>query len=46
VKGRSSVTFDEMVRWDIEYAEDRSLGMDLSILLQTIPAVLSGKGAA
>jgi lipopolysaccharide/colanic/teichoic acid biosynthesis glycosyltransferase len=46
VKGRSCVTFDEMVRWDIEYAEDRSLGMDLSILLQTIPAVLSGKGAA
>jgi len=46
VKGRSSVTFDEMVRWDIEYAEDRSLGMDLHILLQTIPAVLSGKGAA
>jgi len=46
VKGRSSVTFDEMVRWDIEYAEDRSLGMDISILLQTIPAVLSGKGAA
>lgn len=46
VKGRSSVTFDEMVRWDIEYAEDRSLGMDLRILLQTIPAVLSGKGAA
>lgn len=46
VKGRSSVTFDEMVRWDIEYAEDRSLGMDLSILLHTIPAVLSGKGAA
>lgn len=46
VKGRCSVTFDEMVRWDIEYAEDRSLRMDLGILLQTIPAVLSGKGAA
>lgn len=46
VKGRSSVTFDEMVRWDIEYAEDRSLRMDLRILFQTVPAVLSGKGAA
>lgn len=46
VKGRSSVTFDEMVRWDIEYAEARSLRMDLGILLRTIPAVLSGKGAA
>lgn len=46
VKGRSNVAFDEMVKWDIEYAEDCSLSMDLAILLRTIPAVFSGRGAA
>jgi lipopolysaccharide/colanic/teichoic acid biosynthesis glycosyltransferase len=46
VKGRSSVSFDDMVKWDIEYAADCSLGLDISILLHTLPAVFSGKGAA
>jgi exopolysaccharide biosynthesis polyprenyl glycosylphosphotransferase len=45
VLGRSDTSFDEMVRLDIYYAENWSLGMDLRILLETIPAVLSGKGA-
>lgn len=43
--GRSDISFDEMVRLDIYYAENWSVGMDLRILLMTIPAVLSGKGA-
>jgi lipopolysaccharide/colanic/teichoic acid biosynthesis glycosyltransferase len=30
---------------DIMYIENWSLGLDLRILLRTIPAVLSGKGA-
>lgn len=46
VKGRSRVSFDEMVRMDIEYTRNRSLCFDLKILLLTIPAVLSGEGAA
>jgi exopolysaccharide biosynthesis polyprenyl glycosylphosphotransferase len=45
VLGRSDTSFDEMVRLDIYYAENWSPGMDLRILLQTIPVVLSGKGA-
>jgi lipopolysaccharide/colanic/teichoic acid biosynthesis glycosyltransferase len=45
-KGRSNVTFDEMVRMDIEYVRNQSLWLDLKILLLTIPAVLSGRGAA
>jgi exopolysaccharide biosynthesis polyprenyl glycosylphosphotransferase len=45
VLGRSDTSFDEMVRLDIYYAENWSQGMDLRILLETIPAVLSGKGA-
>lgn len=45
VSGRSDLTFDEMVLLDIYYAENWSLGMDLSILLQTVPQALLGKGA-
>lgn len=45
VLGRSNVTFDEMVRLDIYYAENWSVGMDLRIMLMTVPAVILGKGA-
>jgi lipopolysaccharide/colanic/teichoic acid biosynthesis glycosyltransferase len=45
VSGRSEVGFDEWMRMDMEYIERRSLGLDLSIILRTVPAVLGGKGA-
>lgn len=45
ISGRSDLTFDEMVLLDIYYAENWSMGLDLSILLTTIPKVLLGKGA-
>ena len=45
VLGRSSTTFDEMVRLDLRYARRRSLWLDLKILFQTPGAMLSGKGA-
>ncbi len=46
VKGRSDVTdFEEVVRLDREYLDRWSLGLDLWIVLQTIPAVLRGRGA-
>jgi lipopolysaccharide/colanic/teichoic acid biosynthesis glycosyltransferase len=45
VNGRSKCTFDEMVRLDIRYARDWSLGLDLKILLETPRAVLFGGGA-
>ncbi|MGQ9457072.1 MAG: sugar transferase [Anaerolineae bacterium] len=43
VSGRSTLTFDEMVRLDIYYIEHSSLWLDLKILLKTIPVVLSGE---
>ena len=45
VQGRSLVSFDDMVKMDIAYAEKRSLTLDVALLAQTIPAVLSGRGA-
>ena len=45
VMGRSSTTFDEMVRLDLLYARTWSLWMDIDILLKTPRAVLTGKGA-
>ena len=45
VKGRCQVTFEEMIRMDIDYVRQQSLWLDLKILLLTIPAVLSGRGA-
>jgi lipopolysaccharide/colanic/teichoic acid biosynthesis glycosyltransferase len=45
VKGRCDVPFDEMVRMDIEYIRNQSLWLDLKIILFTIPAVISGRGA-
>ena len=45
VRGRSCVPFDEMVRMDLEYMASQSLWLDLKILLLTIPAVLTARGA-
>jgi exopolysaccharide biosynthesis polyprenyl glycosylphosphotransferase len=46
VNGRSGIaSFDEWARLDIEYIERASMWCDLAILLRTIPAVVSGKGA-
>ena len=45
VRGRSRIAFDEMVRLDLHYAKNWSLGLDCKILLGTFKAVLSSKGA-
>ncbi len=45
VSGRSDLSFDQMVRLDLYYAENWSLWLDLKILLRTIPAVILGRGA-
>jgi exopolysaccharide biosynthesis polyprenyl glycosylphosphotransferase len=46
VRGRNEISdFDDWVRMDLEYIQKRSLWTDLTILLQTIPAVLRGTGS-
>jgi lipopolysaccharide/colanic/teichoic acid biosynthesis glycosyltransferase len=45
VMGRSRTTFDDMVRLDLKYINEWSLGLDLKILLKTPGAVFGGDGA-
>jgi exopolysaccharide biosynthesis polyprenyl glycosylphosphotransferase len=45
VSGRSDLPFDEMALLDLWYIDNWSVGLDIRILLRTIPAVLSGRGA-
>ena len=45
VQGRNELSFDEMVRLDLEYVQKRSLWLDLKIILKTIPVVLGARGA-
>ncbi len=45
VYGRSQSPFQEMVRFDYQYVAGWSLARDVEILLATVPAVISGRGA-
>ena len=46
VKGRGRVSYEEGMRLDCEYVQRQCLRLDLEILLMTIPAVVSMRGAA
>ena len=45
VMGRSSTTFDEMVRMDLKYVTEWSIWQDIKIILKTPWVVIVGKGA-
>jgi exopolysaccharide biosynthesis polyprenyl glycosylphosphotransferase len=45
VSGRSQLDFEEMVKLDLYYVDNWSIWLDLSIMLLTLPAALSRKGA-
>lgn len=45
VSGRSDLEFTRWIELDLEYIEKQSLWKDIEILLKTIPAVITGKGA-
>jgi lipopolysaccharide/colanic/teichoic acid biosynthesis glycosyltransferase len=44
VEGREQ-DFDRMAAQDLRYVDTWTFGLDLKILLQTIPAVFRGEGA-
>ena len=45
VQGRGDLPFERQVQLDIRYVEQRNVLLDLRLLLQTVPAVLAGRGA-
>jgi lipopolysaccharide/colanic/teichoic acid biosynthesis glycosyltransferase len=45
VGGRADVDFDDRLRLDVAYINNRCFWLDLQILLRTITAVVSGRGA-
>ena len=46
ISGRSDISnFDEVVKLDLEYIDNWSIGLDIKILLKTVGAVLKGRGS-
>jgi lipopolysaccharide/colanic/teichoic acid biosynthesis glycosyltransferase len=45
ISGRSDLSFEEWMRLDLEYVDRVSPALDAKILLLTVPAVISGRGA-
>lgn len=45
VSGRSDIDFEGQVALDVQYIESQTIWGDILILLKTVPAVLSGRGA-
>ncbi len=46
ISGRSDLAFDDWLKLDLKYIEQRSFWLDIKILLLTIPVVFGGRGAA
>jgi exopolysaccharide biosynthesis polyprenyl glycosylphosphotransferase len=46
VSGRNQIAFEDWVKLDLEYVERWSLLLDFEILLATVPAVLTARGAS
>ncbi|HUP47841.1 MAG TPA: sugar transferase [Thermoanaerobaculia bacterium] len=46
VSGRNEIDFDRWMELDLQYIDNWSPSLDFKILLRTIPAVLSGRGAS
>ncbi len=45
VCGRSDIPFDEQVELDVQYIESQSIWLDIVLLMKTVPAVLTARGA-
>ena len=46
VSGRSNLSFEEWMQLDLQYIDQWSLGLDAAILLRTIPAIVTTRGAS
>ena len=45
VSGRATLSFEQSVALDLEYVRRQSVGLNVVLILKTIPAVLTGHGA-
>ncbi len=45
ISGRNDISFDEWIEMDLRYINEASLFTDIKILLLTVKAVITGKGA-
>jgi exopolysaccharide biosynthesis polyprenyl glycosylphosphotransferase len=45
VGGRNHLSFEDMVRLDLDYIEQWSIGLDIGILLRTVPALVLHRGS-
>lgn len=45
ISGRGDLSFEERMKLELDYIENYSIWRDVLILIKTVPAVLSGKGA-
>jgi len=45
ISGRNELGFERWMELDLYYVEHRSLMLDIEILLRTLPAVISARGA-
>jgi lipopolysaccharide/colanic/teichoic acid biosynthesis glycosyltransferase len=45
VSGRADVPFERQVQMDVEYVESHNFWLDVKLVLFTVPAVLTGRGA-
>lgn len=46
ISGRNQIDFERWMQLDLEYIDSWSLWLDIKILLKTVPAVLTGRGAS
>jgi exopolysaccharide biosynthesis polyprenyl glycosylphosphotransferase len=46
ISGRSTLTFEDWIRLDLQYIDEWSMRLDVWVLIRTIPAVLKGTGAS
>lgn len=45
VSGRGDVPFERQVQMDVDYVESHNFWLDIKLVLSTVPAVLTGRGA-
>ena len=46
VRGRSRISFTQWMRLDLQYVAQRSPWYDAQLLLETVPALVTGRGAS